>query len=634
MRLQSILPVVMTACGLLVAGSLRGQGLPAGLTSSYASPDVEVTVKGADGKPLPGQVMVQLITVNGQLYDQTSLKNGRARFNQVPRTEFRVLVMAPGYQRAEKQIDLMTGSKLATVDLELQPIADVEDATADRGISALSPKAQREMGKALEALRTKKPNNARTHLEAAQREAPNSAEVEYLLGVYASQVNDPAEAQAHWNNALAINPKHLSALLEVSQELLNEKKPSEATSYLNRAIEAEPSSWRAYALLAEADYMQGHRDDAIKHAEHATELGRERAAPVQPFLAGILAEAGDKERAIHILQEYLKGNPSDAVAAKQLEQWRHPESAPTGEHAAVTGELNKVNAAATALPIPSNWLPPDVDEKVPPVESGAVCSLDEIVQKAGEQLVALVHDVDRFTATESLVDETINKWGVPSAPETRKFSYVVSIEEVRAGHLGVYEYRSSGGKTAEFPDGVITNGLPALVMIFHPFYAGNYDMTCEGLSRWNGGLAWQVHFRQRPDKPIANRGFRVGALGSSYPVALRGRAWISVDNHQIVRLETDLLRPVPEIRLVAEHAAIEYAAVNFREENVNLWLPRSAEVYFDWRGARVHRRHSFDNYMLFSVDEKERIGSPKGAKAPAKPEASNGTTPPSSRPNE
>jgi tetratricopeptide (TPR) repeat protein len=624
MRVQFCLPFVVAACGLLITGTLSAQ-VPSLPSASFASPDVEVTVKPVDGKPIVGEVVVQLIDVRGKLQDQILLKNGQGRFHHVLKAEFRVLVMAPGYQQAEKRIDLVRVSTLLTVNFDLLPVSDAEDAASDKGIATLTPKAQKEIGKALEALRTKKSSSARNHLEAAEKEAPNSAEVEYLLGVYEEQLNNRAGAQTHWNKALSLNPKHLSALLEVGQVLVQEKKPAEAMPYLNRAAEVEPSSWRAQALLAEAEYMNGNRDVAIQHAERAMELGHERAAPLQPFLAGILAEAGDKQRAIHILQEYVKSNPSNAVAAKQLEQLQNPEVVPSVDHASVNEELTGVTAAATALPIPSNWLPPDVDEKVPPVEPGAACSLDDVVQKAGEQLVALVHDVERFTATESLVDQTINRWGVASAPEKRTFSYVVSMEEVRPGHLSVDEYRTSDGNPAHFPNGVATNGLPALVMIFHPFYAGNYDMTCEGLARWNGGLAWQVHFRQRPDKPMLNRGFRVGR-NSSRAVALRGRAWISSDNYHIVRLETDLVRPVPEIQLVAEHAAIEYSAVNFRGD-VNLWLPRSAEVHFDWRGQRVHRRHSFDNYLLFSVDENERIGKPKGVNAPANPDTSDAAGP-------
>ena len=71
-----------------------------------------------------------------------------------------------------------------------------------------------------------------------------------------------------------------------------------------------------------------------------------------------------------------------------------------------------------------------------------------------------------------------------------------------------------------------------------------------------------------------------------------------------------------KIGLAADHAAIEYGPVHFRSRNQDMWLPQIAEVFYDWRGRRTHRRHSFKNYLLFSVDDKERISQPKaqGAK--------------------
>jgi hypothetical protein len=372
-------------------------------------------------------------------------------------------------------------------------------------------------------------------------------------------------------------------------------------------------------LLAQACLFQGMHEQAVKEAERSIELGHERAASVQPLLAHALYENGDKERSTKILQEYIAAHPADTNAPKLLERLTKP--APTnaaGGHAGVeVAEAADVTRAAAPIPVPSNWLPPDVDEKMPPVEPGAACSLDDVVKKAGNQIEELVHDVDRFAATETLVHESINKYGTASAPEKRKFDYVVSIQEIRHGYLGVTEYRNGGGAQSEFPDGVVTNGLPALVLIFHPYYAPNYEMTCEGLSRSSGGLAWQIHFRQLPGKPNVMKNYQIGMSGPSYSVGLKGRAWISADNYQIVRMETDLLGPMPQIRLLAEHTTVEYGAVNFKQGNLNLWLPQSADVYFAWRGRQVHRRHSFSNYLLFAVDDKQRIGAPKVVETPS-----------------
>jgi hypothetical protein len=97
---------------------------------------------------------------------------------------------------------------------------------------------------------------------------------------------------------------------------------------------------------------------------------------------------------------------------------------------------------------------------------------------------------------------------------------------------------------------------------------------------------------------------------------LRGRAWIATDSYQIVRMETDLVNTLPEIRLFADHTMVEYGPVRFKSRNVEMWLPQSAEVYSDWRGKRMHRRHSFSNFILFSVDEEQSISEPKtGRKA-------------------
>jgi hypothetical protein len=80
-------------------------------------------------------------------------------------------------------------------------------------------------------------------------------------------------------------------------------------------------------------------------------------------------------------------------------------------------------------------------------------------------------------------------------------------------------------------------------------------------------------------------------------------------------METDLFAPLPQIRLALDHIAVEYAPVHFRQGAVDMWLPQSAEVFYEWRGRRVHQVHNFSHYMLFSVDDKQKISAPKGQDA-------------------
>ncbi len=638
--MKSFLVAFLMAWGVLLhAGIVAGQlapglenngqyigGLNVGNENLFLSASVEIEVRGPNGAPIVGPVYVSLRKVNGQVFKTAMAEGGKAHFDNVPKSELTAEVVAAGYETAKKAFEVPDRTEVK-VKVDLQPMLDKEAAAADRGIAALHPKAQKDIGKALEALRANHPAEARQNLEAAQRDAPNSAEVNYLFGVYASQMNDTALARTYWMRALELNPSHLSALLAVSQDLLHEHQAARATPYVERALEIEPSSWRAHMLMAQADLFQGKHDEAVKEAERAMELGHERAASVQPLLAHALFENGEKDRAIQLLQDYVTAHPTDANAASLLGRLKNPPTA-----GAALAAKEKTEAAAEAepemLPVASNWLPPDVDEKMPPVEAGATCDLNDVLKKAGIQLVAFVHDVDRFTATESLTHESINKYGIAASPEKRKFDYLVSIQDLRPGYLGVTEYRNGGGAQADFPDGIVTNGLPALVLVFHPYYAANYEMACEGLARTNGGLAWQVHFRQKPGKPNAIKSYQFGINGPSYSVGLKGRAWISADRFEIVRMESDIVAPVLQIKLLAEHTLIEYGPVNFRQDNVNLWLPQSAEVYFAWRGRRMHRRHSFSNYLLFGVDEKEHIAAPKNAQptAQAGPLETNKTT--------
>jgi tetratricopeptide (TPR) repeat protein len=616
---------VLLSAEVLGAKPMPGGQIPnqdaqqgANLERAYMQGDIDVYVNGPEGTPLQGPAVVTLARQNGEFVDQKSVKNGYVRFSGVPPRDYKIQIVAPKYDSVLKEIEVKERS-LAKVTFDLKPMSDVEDAASSAGIFALPPRVQKDVGKALEELRADKLNDARKHLDSASKAVPPNAEIEYLYGLWASKSKNPAQATAYWMKTLELNPRHLNALISVSNDLLQQKKAAEATPYLKRAVEAEPSSWRAQALLAEAYLLQGMNDDAYKHAERANQLGHERAASVQLIQVRVLAQRGDRAQALTILEAYVKAHPSDAAAKKDLDILRAPQMAnATSDSDAAANDMASVMAAATALPAAVNWLPPDVDEKVPPVEAGASCSVDDVVHNAGNQLLQLIADVDRFAATESLVHESISRAGLPSAPEKRKFDYVVSIQEVQHGFLNVEEYRSNGaGQPADFPDGVATNGLPALVLIFHPYNAKNFEMTCEGLARWNGGLAWQVHFKQRSDKPNTIKRYRIGADGPSYPVALKGRAWISSDTYQIVRLETDLVAPIPQIRLVADHAAIEYGPVKFDKGDVKMWLPQSADVYFDWKGHRVHRRHSFSKYMLFAVDDKQKISAPKVDDAPA-----------------
>jgi hypothetical protein len=311
--------------------------------------------------------------------------------------------------------------------------------------------------------------------------------------------------------------------------------------------------------------------------------------------------------------DHLKDDTGDLGAEKQLGGLNTPSELHSSEHLnADSGEPHVATTTPGPAPAPreSRGVPPDIDENVPPAEPGSTCDLQEVLRKAGARIQEFVANLDRFTATEFLLQETINKSGKVSETERQKYDYLVSIQEIRPGILDVQEYLSRVSVPVDPPGGFTTKGLPALVLIFHPFYSETFSMRCE-LATLNGQRTWQIYFRQRADQPNRIRAYTIGVNGPSHPIALKGRAWFDADTYQIVSLEADSIDVHPDIQLTVDHTSIEYGPVHFSSRGVDMWLPQTAELYSDFRGKRIHQREIFSNYLLFSVDDKQKVSSPK-----------------------
>lgn len=264
-------------------------------------------------------------------------------------------------------------------------------------------------------------------------------------------------------------------------------------------------------------------------------------------------------------------------------------------------------SSVPASPLLPSWFPPRMSEEDLHVESRNICPLNEVLDGATLRVNELISNMNRFAATEELVHENLTKGGRVISKEKRKFDYVASITTLPSGDITIEEFRNGDDGPNDFPDGISTQGLPALMFVFHQRYQRNYDFDCEGLSEWDGSPAWVVYFRQRSDMPRENLRYVVD--NKSYNIAIEGRAWIAAGTFQLLRMESDVLNPVHKIRLTEEHEDIMYKPVIFRDRNVTLWLPASADLYFYFRRHLYHRTQAFKSYMLFSVSATEKIGT-------------------------
>ena len=238
------------------------------------------------------------------------------------------------------------------------------------------------------------------------------------------------------------------------------------------------------------------------------------------------------------------------------------------------------------------------------------CPFEEVLQHTSKRLEEFVENVNRISAIEVLEHDRLDKHGKVLEHQSRQFNYVAIVDETSPGALNVDEYRDGAvGANGGFPHDISTVGMPSLAMIFHPYHLSEFDMTCEGHGVWRERPVWHVRFQQRKDRPARMSTFRVGH--QIFPVLLKGAAWIDTENYQIVHLETELLEPIPEVKLFTEHQALDYGPVQFEDRQTRMWLPQEAEIYLDSAGRHFHHRHIYSQYRIFSVEVGQKIGSPK-----------------------
>jgi tetratricopeptide (TPR) repeat protein len=288
-----------------------------------------------------------------------------------------------------------------------------------------------------------------------------------------------------------------------------------------------------------------------------------------------------------------------------------PVAAPPAASVAEKVEAPEANAPRpAALPEPKSVIPMRVDEMVPEVAVDVPCSLSTVLHGAGQRAEQLLNTLQKFNASERVEHYKLNAAGVPGPADVRSFDYIVSVSHDAQGGFQMQEYRNGGIVHAEqFPSGIRTANLAEHGLIFHPLLAPGFHFTCEGLGEWKGHPTWLVQFEEKKNDLNPFRSYVIG--GFSYPLQLTGRAWIDAGTYQVLRLESDLLKPVEKIHLTREHIAIEFASVRFRTGNQQLWLPQTAELYVEWNGHSFYRRHSFSNFKIFSTDSTQEVHAPK-----------------------
>jgi tetratricopeptide (TPR) repeat protein len=578
---------------------------------------VVVRVLTDDKQRLDRQAVVKLYSEAHQTTTwQTTTGRSEADFIDMSVGKYDIEVSAVGYFTGHAIADVKDLVNTVTAEVIMQ--RDPSAVDLDAADTLMSPQATKELKHAVKALKAGNLKEGQKRLEATEKLAPSSAQVKFLFGYLFFQKKDFEQAQAYLAQAAVLNPHHSQALTLLGRVQLLRGQYAQASKSLEQAVDADPDNWMAHNLLADAYLEQHEYEKTREQAQLAIDKGRRDGAGAQLVLGEALANLGKIPEGIAALRAFLEAEPKNSSVAqaqallKQLELRQTNATAGSGTKGfeATASEtvtftiVHDMDLAATSKLPDTAWQPPGIDRGTPPVATGVSCPYEKVVDGAGKRVEQFVDDVAKFAAIEDMLHERLDEMGNPTTKETRKFDYAASISQARPGVVLVDEYRTERYGMENLPDQFADKGFAALALVFHPAMRDGFRMTCEGLGDWHGQATWLIHFRQREDRPNRIQSYLVGA--ANYPVDLKGRAWITADKFQIVRIESEMVSPLPEIQLLAEHQITEYGPVPFPKKNTELWLPKSAEVYMHFRGHRYYRKHSFAKYMLFSVEETQK----------------------------
>jgi len=577
-----------------------------------AGATIHITILDENKKPLKQQSVIRLTNqVTGLVLFQTA-KGSDTSFSDLPVGKYLIEAGAAGYLGTHREVSVtdVLYDFTETVVLSRDPAA-VDLSLKDAG--QLPSKARKEAEKGIQALELSSLAEARKHLEAANHQYPTSSSINLLLGYLALQQKDQASELNYLTAAVKLDPHNVQAQNLLGQLYYERGDYAHAAEAEEIVVASSGDSVVARKVLANSCLKLKQFEKARDNAQWLVDHGGNEGASARLVLGQALAGLQQYQSAIQVLTTYLDEQPASSVTPEVRALIAQLQRAVSQGNADANAKLGIGDPELTAggEAAGNAGMPSDVDAQKPFVAGGVQCPAN-ILDGTANPTLELVDSVARFSAIEHMVHENISARGVPSNRETRQFNYVAAISEPTPGMLIIEEYRDAGD--LNMPDKIITTGLPVLAIAFHPHFRDDFEMRCEGLGAWEGQATWLVHFRQLDDKPPRLRAYVVN--GNNYPVRLKGRAWIRADNFQIIHLETDLVRPIPEIRLFTEHTSVSYGPVQFKRSGTDLWLPQSAELYVHFAKTRFHRSESFDHFMLFATDA---VGTAKLPKADTSP---------------
>ncbi len=379
-----------------------------------------------------------------------------------------------------------------------------------------------------------------------------------------------------------------------------------AAGFLLRALDADPADPLVLQELGRCLVLQQKVQAADAYLVKAIQLG----APVQShFLrAQALLEEGDAEKAAPEMAAFLGNRKSKQLPPAQRYLWGAMEQRVALES---SGKVSSV----VDQPLPELLQSLPELKGLQPSEEQA--QLGVILKKVGQNVAAFFKGFPNTSSREQVRMERLHRDGKVADVHSQDFQYLVLARLQKSSEPSFEEYRtnpssSTGGQAGFGGRFMVTQGFASAALHLHPLFQRGSRFRYLGRQAAAGRDSLVVAFAQRPETAQILESFRIGDVGNV--VLIQGLVWVDASSYQIERMRTDLLKPLPGIRLDRQTTDINFTEVTFTEVKSDLWLPREVAVTVAWNGRVFRNRHTYSDFRLFNVDSRQRAAAAQAGK--------------------
>ena len=610
-------------------------------------------VMNLHGEPLAGVKVLVLPTEAGE--ERVLTTDGQGQFvteytlNADLVKEFSVVVTVnkKGFQKAHALIDFGNSDKQTAIpitlrdpnpDPELLSQADFVSALAPRlkrlgSTDGLSDKSEKDYAHGVEEfLNQKRPDRALASLAKVIARDPSCVGCRMMLGLAELESGD-------WDGANRNFSRGVDDVRKVSNTVVGQH----TTAVPPGVGRPEPAialgvmeSWRR-----QMDRAAGFFEEALKFAPQdplalqelgrmelllhdwgaaSTYLGKAVAAGAPPEARLLHSEAlldtGEFDGANQEMIRYLNGRDVKTMPLPIRQLYSRIVERKKIEVAYIKAKPKQM------VNQPIDYLHRTIPELKDLAPAKDQAPLNSLLSAVGKNVEAYFRNFPNTVSLEAIHQEKLSHKGKVGGSLDQKFHYLCLMPKEES-ELGFTEYRAGLSGDVGLPRGLndgfmLTSGFASASLLFHPVYQAESTFRYLGRQKIDGRDTFVIAFAQRPEKARLNGVFKMGE--TSMATFSQGLAWVDSESYEIIRLRTDLLKPLPEVRLEKETTEIDFSENHFKSTAEGFWLPREVKVSVVWNGKSLRNEHEYSDFKLFSVGATEKIGKPKELRQTSKEE--------------